>query len=142
MNTGTGCALECPSRGLRSNEYDYIRTSIRVAYWFGVLVGLMQIINLLILKPSRQNMYVLGAVVSIFVNLFIGLVQIEIFASQPDDMICSTNASWYNFSDVGDSLGANICAVSAFTSAYAIVFMYWVSFAFSGWILYKSSTQI
>jgi hypothetical protein len=91
---GTACALECPSRTLTDGEYDTVNLQRRVAYWFSVLVGLCQLLNLSILKRARQNIFVVCAVVGIFTVSLLRLIQIEVGGGASDDSMCSSNASW------------------------------------------------
>lgn len=66
----------------------------RIAYWFALLVGLMQILNLSILKRARQNIFVICAVVGIFTMSCLVVLQIELYGGQSKDSMCSSNASW------------------------------------------------
>lgn len=91
---GTACALACPARTLTDDEYSTVNLQRRVAYWFSVLVGLLQLLNLSILKRARQNIFVVCAVVGIFTVSLLRLIQIEVGHGEADDSMCSSNASW------------------------------------------------
>lgn len=92
--TGTGCSLSCPSRTLRDSEYDTLNIQRRAAYWFGLVISLLQIANLSILKRARQNIFVLCAVIGIFLTTLLTVIQIELFDGHAEDSVCSSNASW------------------------------------------------
>jgi uncharacterized membrane protein (Fun14 family) len=59
-----------------------------------VIIGLCQILNLSILKPARQNIFVLCAVVGIFTMSLLMVIQIEVYAGHTETSMCSSNASW------------------------------------------------
>jgi intracellular septation protein A len=87
--------LSCPPRTLKSAEYDSLNLQRRIAYWFSVIIGLLQIVNLSILKRARQNIFVLCAVVGIFAMSLLIVIQIEVYGGHTETSSCSSNASWY-----------------------------------------------
>ena len=91
---GTACALSCSSRTLRDSEYDVLTLQRRIAYWFALVIGLVQMINLSILKRARQNIFVICAVVGIFTMSLLVVLQIELYGGHSEDSMCSSNASW------------------------------------------------
>jgi hypothetical protein len=92
--TDTGCSVACPTLTLRPSEYDTIFLQRRIAYWFALLVGALQLLNLSILKRARLNVFVVCAVIGIFTASFLTVLQIELFAENPAEITCSSNASW------------------------------------------------
>ena len=91
---GTGCSISCPSRTLTDTEYSSLNLQRRIAYWFSVLIGLCQILNLSILKRARQNIFVLCAVIGIFTMSLLIVIQMEVYSGYSEDSVCSSNASW------------------------------------------------
>jgi hypothetical protein len=92
--TDTGCSVACPTLTLMPSEYDTIFLQRRIAYWFALLVGALQLLNLSILKRARLNVFVVCAVIGIFTASFLTVLQIELFAENPAEITCSSNASW------------------------------------------------
>jgi hypothetical protein len=128
---GTACAVNCPFAGYDEAEYASMYTYLVTGVYIALSFGLLQLVNLSVLKPEKKNVFLVCAVISGFLYQAMLVLQT---AYHVDEKVtyCSSDISQYTRSDYSTSAAAGVCVIMAVLGMYQSVFSFWITLAMAG----------
>lgn len=93
---GTGCALQCPSPAYTHSEWTEMFRQMRFMIIFCLTLVCLQVLNLMVLKVARQNMFLIASVSTTLLAFVLQGMQLldSSVNMSTDESVCSSNVTW------------------------------------------------
>jgi uncharacterized membrane protein len=132
---GTACSVGCPLAMYTSGEYDQLYAQGVAGIWVSLGFTCLQVVNLAVLKPQKQNIFLVCFILATFVYNLLQALSVVIVKSRIKSVCAddSTTYSLYN-SYAGNEenvTASRICAANSITGLYLSFFYAWILFALS-----------
>ena len=131
---GTACSVACPLAMYTSDEYDTLFYQTAVSVWICLVFAFLQVVNLSVLKPQKQNIFLVCSIVSAFVYNVIQAISLLLIKSR-EKSVCQNDTTTFSlhnsYDNAEDSLGYYLCAMNSITKLYLNFFYCWILFALS-----------
>jgi hypothetical protein len=132
---GTACSVGCPLAMYTSDEYDQLYAQGVAGIWVSLGFTCLQVVNLAVLKPQKQNIFLVCFILASFVYNLLQALSVVIVKSRIKSVCAddSTTYSLYNsYADNAENVTASrICAANSITGLYLSFFYAWILFALS-----------
>jgi hypothetical protein len=127
---GTACSLACPIAYATPEEYDWEFDQTKIGCLITLAFTALQVINLAVLKPQKQNIFLVCFILSTFLFNIIQALQI-FMVSKREELVCESETAAYSMKEPVRTTGYNLCATNALLNLYLHFFYMWILFALS-----------
>lgn len=128
---GTACAASCPLAIYTPTEYSKLYYETTVMIWFSLGMASLQLVNVIVMKPARRNIFLVLSIVATIIYLLVQALQL-LAVPQSADLVCDNPTTWHSFESFGQSTAGSFCVATSFIGPWVLFFSWWILLALSG----------